>query len=140
MVSSRTCMQLAVHFTAKLAVGSCYPVCACTARLCAWSCQFVCVLVAKIDLFTALLFEKNLLSVLCYSLVKFILNTSEVVFYVQQVVQMEQFMLVLFRLALEYCFTVFRASLLWIMQHAAAWQVSASVTCSAVIAVHAAVL
>ena len=44
------------------------------------------------------------------------LNASEVVFYVQQVVQMEQFMLVLFRTALESCIIVFHASLLCIMQ------------------------
>ena len=43
-------------------------------------------------------------------------NTFEVVFYVQQVVQTEQFVLVLFMPALEYCIMVFHASLLCIMQ------------------------
>ena len=44
------------------------------------------------------------------------LNASKVVFYIQQDVKMEQFVLVLFRPALEYWITVFHASLLCIMQ------------------------
>ena len=45
-----------------------------------------------IDLFSTLPFKKILLSVLCYLLVE--LNASKVIFYVQRVVQTEQFKLV----------------------------------------------
>ena len=78
-------------------------------------CIFFYIYGQKIDLFSALLFEKTLLSVLFYLLVKF-QRLWSVFFYIQCVVQMEQFVLVLFRPALKYCIAVFHASLLCIMQ------------------------
>ena len=58
------------------------------------------------------------------------LKASKVVVYVHQVaVQTAQFVLVLFRPALEYCITVFSASFLIVMHYAAARRGSTSVAC-----------
>ena len=81
-----------------------YPVRVCAAGLCVWlrrfvyACMYVyvCVYVAKkIDLFSVLPFEKFLLSILYYLILEF--TRLQIGFYVQRVVQTEQFVCVLFK-------------------------------------------
>ena len=65
----------------------------CAAGLCVWLRWFVyvCICDQKIDLFSALPFEKILPCVLYYLIMD--LNASKMVFYFEQIVQMEQFVL-----------------------------------------------
>ena len=68
--------------------------CVCAVGLCVWLPQFVYVYVAK--KIVPYRSKKNIAECIILLACE---NTSEVVFYVYQVVQMEQFMLVLFRSA-----------------------------------------
>ena len=67
--------------------------------VCIYVCMYVCICGQKIDLFSALLIEKFLLCVLHYLILNS--NASKVIFYVQRVVQTEQFVRVLFQVGPE---------------------------------------
>ena len=97
-----------------------YPVRICAAGFCVWSHRFFVYvyffiyMAKKLTCLVPYCLKKHCW--VCYSTCLWNFNTSEVFFYIQCVVQMEQFVLVLFRPALKYCIAVFHASLLCIMQ------------------------
>ena len=67
--------------------------------VCMYVCMYVCICGQKFDLFSALLFKKLLLYVLYYLILEF--KNLQVVIYIQQVVQTEQFVCVLFKIGPE---------------------------------------